>query len=232
MNPTPPNPPGPEAAPNLLLLEQLVELLQADIPIQADAAKATAMEQRGLNLERALTALARWRLACGDLQAAALWNRAALPPHDLASIRGDLQIWLRSNGKAALAARLTPGLPRDNTPRWSQLLRQLRRGHYKRASQLQCQLLEHMQLDTGHNDAAAPSTELRLLLIWDWLQAGRDIEALELLELQAREPLQPQDCRQADLAAAIGWLLRQHAPRASAAWEQQSRRLAPELRDP
>lgn len=232
MNATPQNTPEPPDDPNLELLEQLVDLLNTDIPVRTDAAMAAATEEPGQILERQLSALARWRLACGDLQTAAQWHRAALPPHDLASIRRDLQIWLRCNGQAGLAARLMPGHPSETTPRWSQLLRQLRLGHYNRASQLQRQLVEHGQLGTGQNDAAAPSTALRLLLIWDWLQAGRDTEALELLELQAREPLRPEHCDRADLAAAIAWLLRLHDPSASAAWEQESHRLEPRLRDP
>lgn len=232
MNTTPQNPPEAPDDPNLELLEQLVDLLKTDVPVHTDAAMAAATEQREQALERQLTALARWRLACGDLQTAAQWHRAALPPHDLPAIRRDVQIWLRYNGHAALAARLSEGHPGETTPRWSQLLRQLRLGHYNRASQLQRQLVEQGQLGTGHNDAAAPSTALRLLLIWDWLQAGRDTEALEMLELQAVEPLRPEHCCQADLAAAIAWLLRLHDPSASAAWEQESQRLDPGLQDP
>lgn len=229
MNTTPQNPPEAPDDPNLELLEQLVDLLITDVPVRTDAAMAAAMEQRGQTLERQLTALARWRLACGDLQTAAQWHRAALPPHDLPAIRSDVQIWLRCNGQVALAARLSPG---QGTPRWTQLLRQLRLGHYNRASQLQRQLVEQGQLGTGHNDAAAPSTALRLLLIWDWLQAGRDTEALEMFELQGVEPLRPEHCCQADLAAAIAWLLRLHDPNASAAWEQESQRLNSGLQNP
>lgn len=110
-------------------------------------------------LGEGLRELARWRLACGDLPAAARLQRLALSPEPRAVLEA-----LR---------------PQGGEQAWEQLLRLLHRGQYRQAAALQQTLLEGGQGGPAGLQEAA---------LWAWLQAGWGEQALALADGLLRWP--------------------------------------------
>ena len=160
-------------------LEQLVTLLKPQDSPQTEA------------LQNALTELAQWRLACGDLQDAARWQQAALAPADPAELRLALLPLLRDRADLRRALGHTD-------PTWLDVLRALVRGHYGKAAQLQAALL----------NGEPPAETHRETLLRSWLQAGHVERALELLAASPGSASDPEQVGDAATASAIAWALR------------------------
>lgn len=203
MTPGPCPPPGAPAAPQPLL--HLVDLLHP------------GLEPRPSTLRPALQALAHWRLACGDLDSAARWQRLAATGCHPALLRQQLQPLLEPY--PALAAQLQA--PVD----WRPLQRALQRGHYARAEHLQNELL-HVDPRPQQQQPIA----LLISLLEAWLQAGRWTAALQLLQHREVLGLTPGLVDDSDLCRSTAWLLEQqgHAEWA-AAWQLRLRELSGEL---
>lgn len=163
-------------------LEPLVNLLRV----------GTACNRQ--SLRGALADLAQWRLACGDLQGAAHWQRLSLSAADPAAVRKALRPLLAD--RPDLCQLLSS--PEDD---WLPLQRALARGHYQQAGQLQATLLEE--------GGDPPPESLVDTLLRCWLQAGQPQHALALLDACPSPLRSANRLEDAALAAAIGWALHQ-----------------------
>lgn len=176
----PPSPASPQAC-----VAQLLAALAAGSP-SPDA------------LQRGLAELARWRLACGDLQSAARLQRLAGASTEAGQVPPTAAI------RAVLASLGQPseGGRKSEPHAWEQLLRLLHRGHYRQASALQEQLLQGLAATAGQ--AALPEPEQRIALQVAWLQAGWGEQALALESAGAGTP----GAAGAGWAAALAWWAR------------------------
>lgn len=167
----------------------------------------------GQELSDALMAVAHWRLACGDLEGAASWQRMALSPPDRWMLRQHL-LQLQQQQIGTGAVQLPAG---DES--WLPLVRALLRGHYARASELQQSLIP----------CGPPPISQMASLLRCWLQAGWPQQALDLFDASSLNPATPGGLEDPATAAALGWAL-QDAGRHQQAldWWQHSYRLAPQ----
>ena len=194
-----PSPQTPQHVPAPRPLQALVELLDPEACCRSGS------------LQQAVQDLAQWRLACGDIEGAACWQRLALSgcPQDL--LRQQLQQLLEPF--PLLRARL-----RCLTD-WRPLQRALLRGHYARAEQLQKAMLA---ADSG----PPQDTALLIALLEAWMQAGCWPAALQLLQFSEAHGFSPAEVDDASLSRCTAWLLEQQGdPGRAVPWRQRTQEL-------
>ena len=133
--------------------------------------------ERGEPVDPALlSALSRWRLACGDARAAARWQRWSLQPPDQGSLREALRqilIWLE---RPDLMHRL------GAVEGWNAVALALEQHNPTLGLELQERALANGE---------PPEPRLTLLLAGQWQQQGQPEAALALLELLAMQHSSP-----------------------------------------
>ena len=195
----------------------------ADLPkdlIEALQALAEQPDQPPEPFER----VARWRRACGDVEAAAIWQTWSLLPPEPSELRSALAGLWRSVGNTAAAADvLDAGGDHTAQAGWQQLALLLEQGNLEVASQLQEQLLQNPPV------LAIPEL-LDLLRLWQQQQHAQ--QALDLLQpllafmhKRGERPSGPICTAMADLLEQLKrfdeaepWWLRSHALQPQRAW--------------